>query len=253
MQPHSPVHQLYHQMIEKCASFEHQVNLLREKVRSLIYAVMLFQRKCRGCGASKLRMIQDSWCRCQDCGDEFDPTLHLQTCEACNGSLTKKIYHYWCSKCRAPVRSRYTFDERVFDATYFREMMRESRKRRREKTEEIRKLLLNSRSPPHFSNLEPILEGLPDFQFDLDQFISLPSKEEATPATDRLNFEMSTYRAHIQGILSGCIIRFEGVRALLDDLRLDRIYRFITVIFMQHDGEIEVTQDPDGEILLEGK
>ena len=226
---------------------------LKEKVRCLMYEVMLFQRKCHACGATQLRMLRDSWCRCRRCGDEFDPTLHLQPCEACNGTLTKKIYHYWCSKCRAPVRSHYTFDERVFNSTYFREMMRESRKRRKEKIEAIQELLLNSRSPPLDSNEEPTLEGLPDFQSDLDRFISLPSTTEAAPAIDRLHFEMSTYRAHIQGILSGCIVHFEGVRALLDDLRLDRIYRFITIIFMQHEGEIEITQEPNGEILLEGK
>jgi len=38
-----------------------------------------------------------------------------------------------------PVKSLFCFDARVFDADYFREMMRESRARREAKVEEMRK------------------------------------------------------------------------------------------------------------------
>ena len=101
------------QLLRDAFAIQDRVARLREKVRWLYYAIVLFQKDCPSCGAARLAMVRDSWCQCADCGHECDPTLCFQTCPECDLPLTKKIYHYWCPRCRFPVRALYCFDARV--------------------------------------------------------------------------------------------------------------------------------------------
>lgn len=239
-------------LLEAAFMIEQRVAALRGNVREFYFAVMLFQRPCTRCGTAGLAMLRDSWCRCAACGEEFDPTEAFQSCPECDGALLKKICHYWCQACRKPVKSLFCFDARVFDADYFREMMRESRVRRDAKVEEMRKLLAESRSAPH-----PPYEGyggdLAAFTADLDRYVSVPVALEQYAAVKRPVFDMGIYREHILDLVRGCVVEFEGISPVVQDKRLDRVFRFITVVFMEQDGALEILQDQTGRIRLWGK
>ena len=55
------------------------------------------------------------------------------------------------------------FDEKLFDKTYFREMMQESRKKAKKKKEEIRRLLDESRSDTLYLMESPVKNNLVKF------------------------------------------------------------------------------------------
>jgi hypothetical protein len=140
----------------------------------------------------------------------------------------------------------------VFDADYFREMMRESRERREAKVEEMRKLLADSRSAP----LSPYADhdtDLSAFAADLDAVVSVPVTIEQHAALNRPVFDMAVYRRHILDLVEGCIVDFDGISAVVQDGRLDKVFRFITAVFMEQDGLLEILQDPSGRIRLWGK
>jgi hypothetical protein len=239
-------------LLEAAFMIEQRVAVLRGNVREFYFAVMLFQRPCTRCGATGLTMLRDSWCGCEACRDEFDPTEAFQSCPECDGALIKKVCHYWCPACRKPVKSLFCFDARVFDADYFREMMRESRARKDAKVEEMRKLLAESRSAPH-PPYDEYNGDLAAFTADLDQYVSVPVALEQHAAVNRPAFDMPLYRQHIQELVRDCIVDFDGISAVVQDGRLDRVFRFITVVFMEQDGLLEILQDHSGRIRLWGK
>lgn len=246
--PHCPNQPL----LEAAFRIERRVACLRDNVREFYFAVMLFQRPCTLCGVTGLAMLRDSWCRCGTCGQEFDPTEAFQSCPQCDGALAKRICHYWCPTCRKPIRSHFSFDARVFDADYFREMMRESRARKDAKVEEIRRLLAESRSQPLHA-CSDFSDVLPAFTADLDRYVAVPVVMEEVVATSRSAFDMLTYRQHILDLVQGCVVEFEGISAVVEDGRLDRVYRFIAAVFMEQDGLLQIVQDCSGRIRLLGK
>lgn len=149
------------------------------------------------------------------------------------------------------MTSVYCFDAKLFDADYFREMMRQSRERRKLKSERLRRLLAESRSSPLTYAEKPSLDGLEGLENVLDEWIGTRIPLETfLNISDRPPFEMDRYRRHILELVTGCIVRFDGVSRLIDDIRLDRIYRFIAVVFMQHNGEIMLQQTDNGEIVI---
>lgn len=239
-------------MLQDTFLMEERVTGLLERVRWLCYAVALFQKECPECGSTSLDMLRDSWCRCRVCGHECDPTLLFQTCPECDSRLTKRIYHYWCPRCRHTVRSSYCFEARVFDADYFREMMRESRARKEAKIEELRALLAGSRSSPLLPDC-PMDTGFSDFQSDLDRVVGIPVAVFVNTILKRPAFDMDLYRRHILPLVQGCIVNFDGISALVQDARLDRVFRFIAVVFMDQEGLLEIQQEADGRIRLYGR
>ena len=231
---------------------EHRVACFRERVRAFYFAVVLFQRPCTRCEATDVAMLRDSWCKCGTCGQEFDPTVTFQSCPECDGPLLKRICHYWCPTCRKPVRSLFTFDVRVFDADYFRDMMCESRARKAAKADAVRKMLAESRSAP-FTPCDSLDDNLGAFTADLDQYVSVPAVIEQLSALRRPVFDMDVYRQHILDLVQGCVVDFEGISAVVEDGRLDRVFRFIAVVFMEQDGLLVIHQDHSGLIRLCGK
>ena len=230
---------------------EELIRVLRKKLRDLWLRAALFARPCPECGKPSLRMLRDSWCKCEDCGHEFDPTLLFQECPRCRGPLTRQIFHYWCGKCRERVRSAFCFDTKVFDAAYFREMMRDSRERKRRKREQLRQILANCRSGQYLPEEEPLLTAVPGLQDVLNTFIAAPLPAGSIREFSlREPFDMQRYRQHILDVVSGCVVHFEGIAQLIGDLRLDRVYRFITVVFMQQRGEVVLEQHGGGDILV---
>lgn len=231
---------------------QERVATLREEVRWLYYAVFLFGKECPQCGHADLAMLKDSWCRCRDCGHETDPTLCFQTCPDCGSPLAKRIYHYWCAHCRNTVRSFYCVEAKVFDADYFREMMRESRSRKEARIEELKALLAGARSSPATPDC-PMNTGCSDFEADLDRVVAMPIALFRDTILKSPAFDIDLYREHIRELVQGCVVNFDGISALVKDARLDRVFRFIAVVFMDQEGILEIQQEADGRIRLCGR
>jgi hypothetical protein len=157
--------------------------------------------------------------------------------------LVRKTYHYVCSHCQKTVPSRFLFDEKVFDKAYFQEMMRESRQRAKKKKKMVRQLLADSRSGVLEITETPDLESLPGLVEDLNNFIGAePTAMDQVVLDERPEFRMDDYRAHIDSILSWDCILFSEIAVLIEDIRSDKIWRFITLVYMQHDRKVKLTQ-----------
>ena len=216
----------------------------KEAVRTFYFEVALSPYRCEKC-QGRLRMDGLSECLCVTCGYRLDPTVVFQLSPCCRARLVRKTFHYACSRCHKTVASRFLFDERIFDQDYFREMMRESRARTKEKREMIRKLLAGSRSGPLPLLEEPCLESIPGLIEDLNAFIQ-NGQTTHNPLFDlNENFSMDEYRKHILSKLSWDTVPFSTIAPLIDDHRRDRVRRFITLVFMQNDREVEITQEDD--------
>jgi hypothetical protein len=220
---------------------------LKEKVREFYFQVLLSQYECPECGGN-LVMTGQSQCSCA-CRNIFDPTLAFQKCPFCGGPLVLKTFHYGCSRCQQIVPSRFLFDERVFDKAYFREMMQESRERAKTRREEIRRLLAGSRSDPLLLMETPCLDSIPGLDQALNEFIGT-KVEEFIAFETKSDFRMVDYRNHILTILEMGCRRFSAISPLIQNCRMDKAWRFVTLIFMEQDREIQLTQyGPD--ILVE--
>ncbi len=174
---------------------------------------------------------------------KFGPTIAFQQSLCCGAGLVRKTFYYACSKCNKTVPSRFIFDEKLFDATYFREMMRESREKAKRKKEEIRRFLAESRSNALPLMDGPLLESIPGLIQDLDDFIKAGAIKVCSNFLfdTQSDFSMTDY--HIISILGWDTMLFSGIAPLIDDHRRDRVWRFITLIFMQNDREVELTQN----------
>ncbi len=145
------------------------VEVFKERARSFYFEVALSPFQCPECGGH-LKMTGTSECACA-CGNMFDPTIAFQKSLCCGSGLTRKTFHYSCRKCGKITPSRFIFDETLFDADYFRDMMRKSREKSRQKKQMIRQLLAQSRSNSLQLLEEPRLETIPDLIQDLHDFI----------------------------------------------------------------------------------
>ena len=223
-----------------------RVNKFKERAREYYFEVILSPYQCPVC-ERRLHMTGQSECSCS-CGNSLDPTLAFQKSSCCCARLTRKTFHYACSVCNNIVSSRFLFDERVFDKEYFREMMQESRRRKEKKREEISRLLAETRSDTLSLIEDPHLESIPGLIMDLDAFIQNGRDEMAQSAFDmdmKSVFKLNDYRDHILSVLTWDSILFSNIAPLIDDDRHDRVGRFITLIFMQNDQEVDLTQNGD--------
>jgi hypothetical protein len=126
-----------HQVLDRLEDY-------RERARSFFFEVVLSPYECPVCGG-RLKMTGTSECKCA-CGNILDPTIAFQKSHCCGDNLVRKTFHYACRKCDKTTPSRFLFDETLFDAGYFRDMMRKSREKSHKKKEAIRQLLAQSRS-----------------------------------------------------------------------------------------------------------
>mgnify|MGYP006948915156 CR=1 FL=1 len=56
-------------------------------------------------------------------------------------------------------------------------------------------------------------------------------------------FRMEDYRqALLNRIPAGCLIRFSVIRPICAERRLDRVRKFMTLVFMDQANEVELTQ-----------
>jgi len=218
------------------------VNRVTETARQFYYAVMLAGHDCPTCGGG-LVMLKEGACRCTVCGMALDPTIAFQRCTACGGAPRLAIRRYYCARCGIDVLSRFLFDGLVFDAEYFRRKMIEYRESRVDQRERVRQMLAESRSaaiqpqPVDLTAVPGLLEALNRLmQTDTPVVaLSLP------PA-----FNLNRYEAHIQAHIGPIAVSLERIPPLGENRRLDRIWRFIAIVFLVHAGILDAWQDgPD--------
>ena len=216
----------------------------KERVRAYYFEVVLSAHQCLECGG-RLRMTGQSQCSCS-CGKTFDPTLEFQRSGCCGASLLRRTFHYACSKCHEVFPSRFIFDEKVFDSGYFREMMRESRARAKQRREEIGRLLLEARSGTLPLLEEPSLESIHGLLEDLDLFVQQGTQDVPPCGFEpKQEFSMAQYRDHILSSLGWGAVSFSGIPAMSEESRRDRAWRFITLVFMQNDRMVDLIQEGD--------
>ena len=216
-----------------------RVSDFKEMARAYYFEVILSRYRCPNC-SGRLQMTSQSQCSCS-CGKTFDPTLTFQQSSCCSAGLVRKTLHYACSRCHQTVPSRFLFDERLFDREYFREMMREVRIRERKRKEELKVLLAGSRSDTLILLEEPCLDSLPGLTEALNGFIGT----EVSGFEDflsRSGFSLEDYRSHLLSVIGNGSMLFSDIAPLAADWRKDKIWRFVTLIFMRQDREVSLTQ-----------
>ena len=231
-----------HPLVAGIERVQTRLSDFKERARAYYFEVVLSPYSCPACGGP-LRMTGRSECSCSR-GHTLDPTVAFQRSHCCGAKLVRKTFHYACSGCQKTVPSRFLFNEKMFDKAYFREMMRESRARAEKKREEIRRLLAESRSGTLSLTEEPRLESIPGLVQALDEFIQTESGEACTVSFDTEDcFRMDDYREHLLSTLGWSGIRFSDIPPLIENDHQDRVRRFITLVYMQHNPpEVELTQ-----------
>jgi hypothetical protein len=143
------------------------------------------------------------------------------------------------------VPSIFLFDERLFDTEYFRERMRASRENKRRKREETRRILAESRSPAVGLNEMPSSQELSELHSALDDFVASEWAQTKTQDIDESSFRMDDYREMILDIIDECCILFSAIPRISESLRLDRVRRFITLVYMQQEKEVNLFQQSE--------
>ena len=216
-----------------------QIDNLKKSARDYFFQVLLCQHPCPACGG-RLWMSAPSRCTCE-CGLTLDPTVEFQPCPQCGGKLVLRYFHYACSSCDKTVASRFLFDENVFNNEYFQKKMAEARERKKQRLAEMRHWLATTRSAGLDLMGLPALESIPGLETALDEFVGAVA--DMAPADFLIfgTFHMADYRNHILSDLAECRL-FSRITPLCPDPRRDRARRFTTLVFMQHDQEIDLIQ-----------
>ena len=216
------------------------VDALMARTRAFYYEVMLSRHFCPRCGGA-LWMLGEARCRCIDCEHEFDPTVVYQRCTVCEGHLQLRVCRYVCRRCGRDMQSRFLFDARVFNREYFRERMAESRERKRAEQESAPPILITPRS----NYLQPApthLAAVPGLSEALDGLVSAPELMAWLPLM-REGFDLNRYQAHLQAHIRPFEVCFDDLPPLEDNARMDRIWRFVALVFMAHAGDIDLRQE----------
>ncbi len=150
-----------------------------------------------------------------------------------------RVRRYMCRRCHTDVQSRFLFDGLVFDAGYFRQKMAEHREHKRQQRERVKRMLAESRSGVIEAGPSD-LDAVPDL---VDALNALTDSADAeVPWARPLGFDLHRYQAHVYGHVGNELITFDDLPHLEDDRRLDRIWRFVAIIFLDHSGVLDVRQ-----------
>jgi len=208
------------------------------RARRFYYVVMLFGCRCPKCNGS-LTMIADGRCECSVCKYQFDPTVRFQRCPHCGGTPVLRVKRYQCKACGRQINSVFSFDGIAFDADYFRKKMAESRRRKKELRQRVQEMLAQCRSEPlpldapDLSSVPGLVEALSSLTGDLEVPVPLELKGK---------FDLDRYQEHITSYLEQGPSTLRNIPPLIDDLRLDLVWKFIAVIFLAHAGSVDVCQ-----------
>jgi hypothetical protein len=93
---------------------------------------------------------------------------------------------------------------------------------------------------------DPDLDAIPGLIQDLNAFIQQESFDIGEFTFDTgCSFRMEDYHQHILSSLSWNGIAFSEIAPIIDDCRQDKVWRFITLVFMDHERELELRQYGD--------
>lgn len=229
------------------------------RARRFYYEIMLLGHACPHCG-SKASMVREGWCRCGTCKHEFDPTVAFQRCPGCGGAVALHVRRYHCEQCGSDIGSRFLFDGLIFDRDYFRQRMAESRQRRMQQRDRVRQMLANSRSED-LAMPGANLDDVPGLVEALNALSAGWGDHPRWKPSEGL--DLKRYQSHIRAYLEDDPISLEDIPPLLEDARKDRIWRFVALIFLAHDGVVDLRQegptilvmkhdDAEGSDVLEG-
>ena len=233
-------------LLSRMAAVENVIESYRASVQSFYFTVLLSKFRCPQCQGS-FQLVGPSSALCI-CGAGFDPTLIFQKSGCCGAILVKRQCHYACSVCGDVVPSIFLFDEVLFDSEYFREKMRLSREQRRREQAETRAILRAERSGTLSFFDEIDLNALPGLLTDIDDLIGAKNTDEPLQEWER-NLSIEDYRRHIVSLLDAEIV-FSSISPLFPEERRDKVYRFISLIFMEQDREVRLSQYGE-DILVE--
>ena len=214
------------------------VRQLLERARRFYYVVMLFSCRCPKCHGA-LSMVAEGRCRCDACRYKFDPTVAFATCSSCGGVPVLKVRRYQCRQCGSEIRSPFLFDGIVYDARYFCRKMAESRQRKAELRQQVREMLADCRSDPLALGATD-LASVPGLMAALDGLTG--SLEQIMPRESRDGFNLDRYQEHVTACLEAGPVQLGHMPPLIDNHRLDLIWRFIAVIFLEQAGLVHTRQ-----------
>lgn len=217
------------------------LDTFRGHARNFYYKVLFAYYRCPQCDGH-LIAAQASEGLCTSCGYRLDPTLHFQASPCCHASLVRRRLHYACRQCGDIVPSRFHFDERIFDAAYFRERVAASREKRRRAIEIMQKQLMAARTPSlNLTNL-PELGEVDGLTAALDALMLRPCLDEHELGPGTECFQMNEYRTLVLARVQECILHFDAIPNICPDHRTDRARRFTALVFMEHEHEVALEQ-----------
>jgi rubredoxin len=214
------------------------VRQFMERARSFYYIVMLFGCRCLKCNGS-LSMVVEGGCRCDSCHYEFDPTVAFARCSSCGGVPVLKVRRYQCRRCGCDIRSPFLFDGIVYDAPYFCRRMAESRQRKAQLKRRVQEMLADCRSGPlalaatDLGSVPGLVAALDGLTGGLGQIMQWESRD---------GFNLDRYQGHVRTCLKTGPADLRHMPPLIDNHRLDLIWRFIAVIFLEQAGLVHTRQ-----------
>jgi hypothetical protein len=209
------------------------------KAGKFYYMVVLLGRRCSKCNG-RLSMVAESRCKCVKCGFEFDPTVEFQRCSACGGVPVLRVRRYYCENCGNEVTSKFVFETLPFEKEYFKQKMAESRLREKEKLQQVKEMLLQCRSQSivaeavDLDSVPGLLAALNSLTNGIDEQILIELKGK---------FELGRYQEHIKAHIQDFPIDLRGIPAIIENARKDLIWRFIAVIFLEHQRGVQIRQE----------
>ena len=208
------------------------------RAKGFYYKVVLLGHRCGNCNG-KLSMTAESRCRCQSCKLEYDPTVAFQRCLACGGVPVLRVRRYYCGDCGSEANSKFLFETLPFERDYFKEKMAASRQRKKEKLEQVREMLAQSRSQTltlgavDLDSVPGLLAALNGLTGDIDEKVLIELKGK---------FDLDRYQEQIKAHLQDFPIDLRHIPAIIENTRKDLIWRFIAAIFLEHEKEIYIQQ-----------
>jgi hypothetical protein len=117
--------------------------------------------------------------------------------------------------------------------------MAESRQRKKQQRQRVQQMLTECRSEP-LSLEASDLNSVPSL---VDALNSLTAGIEVPiPAELKGKFDLNRYQRHIESYLDAEPTDLRQIPPLIENLRLDLIWRFIAAVFLDHAGLISIYQ-----------